>query len=65
MLFPFKTKFYCKKLGPDMGRWTHITIVANNIQEATNLAVESFTKYCAKLKETHNNEFAFTDIILE
>ena len=65
MLFPFKTKVYCKKLGPDMGRWAHTTVLANNLQEATNLAVESFTKYCAKLKETHNNEFGFIDIILE
>lgn len=65
MLFPFKTKVYCKKLGPDFGRWCHTTILANNLQEATGLAAESFANYCKKMGETHKNEFNYTDIILE
>lgn len=66
MLYSCKTKVYAKKLGsPQFGTTTHVTIVANNHEEAKDLAKINFDNYCKKLEEHHGVPFEHNEIILE
>ena len=64
MQFKFKALVYCTKLGEICGRWASTIIEAENLQKATYLAMESFTKLCNRLKINHKNDFEYTDLTL-
>ena len=66
MLYSCKTKVYAKKLGSSKFCTTiHVTIVANNNEEAKDLAKINFDNYCKKLEEHHGVPFEHNEIILE
>ncbi len=65
MIYAFKAIIYCKKLGKDFGRWAHITIVANSLEEAEKYADASFSRLCISLEKNHNELFLYGDLTLE
>lgn len=66
MLYSCKTKVYAKKLGsPKFGTTTHVTILANNDEEAKDLAKINFDNYCKNLEKHHGIPFEHNEIILE
>lgn len=66
MLYSCKTKVYAKKLGsPLFGTTTHVTILANNDEEARDLAKINFDNYCKILEKHHGIPFEHNEIILE
>ncbi len=65
MLYDMKAKVFATNLGKDFGRTVHITVIANNKEEAYKEAEKSLKNYCANLKKNHNNKFNFTDLTIE
>lgn len=53
-MYNFKANVYNTRLGPDFGTITHVTIVANNKEEAWDEARKSFNKYIQALYTHHN-----------
>ena len=65
MLYSVKAKVFATKLGKDFSRTVHVTVVANNKEDAIKQAERKFKNLCATLEKNHNNEFNFTDLTIE
>ncbi len=54
MLYTFKANVFNERIGSPFGKTTHITVVANNEEDAKVEAKKSFDKYVAALTKHHN-----------
>ena len=54
MMYSFKANVFNERLDSQFGRTTHITVVANNENDANIEAKKSFDKYVAALTKHHN-----------
>lgn len=65
MLYTAQTKVYAAKLKSSIfGTTVNCTILANNEEEAKDLAKINFDNYCQKLFEHHGEIFKYGDIKL-
>ena len=65
MLYSFKANVFATKLGKTIHTIVHITVLANNVEQAYKEAKNTFNKYIFRLRETHKADFSFDNLILE
>lgn len=65
MLYSIKANVFCIKIGSQFGTTTHITVLANNKDEALIEAKKSFDKYINRLKLNHHNDFSYDNLTIE
>lgn len=65
MLYSVKAIVFATKLGKDFGKTVHTTVLADNKDQAFDEADKSLKNYCAALERDHNNNFSFTNLIIE
>lgn len=74
-MYNFKANVYNTRLGPEFGTITHVTIVANDKEDAYKEAEKSFNRYIHHLDVHHNidtkgkirkiiNKFAYNNLEL-
>lgn len=54
MLYSFQANVFNERIGPEFGKITYITILANNEEDAYKEAEKSFNKYINALYRRHN-----------
>lgn len=63
MLFDCSTKVYAARLlSPEFGTTVHCTILANDVEEAKELAKVNFDNYCNALFKHHKQTFKYGEI---
>lgn len=65
MLYNIKAKVFATKLGKDFSRTVHVTVIANNKEDAIKQGERKFKSLCNVLEKNHNNNFNFTDLTIE
>lgn len=65
MLYNIKAKVFATKVGKDFGRTVHVTVIANNKEDAIKQGERKFKNLCVVLEKNHNNIFNFTDLTIE
>lgn len=65
MLYNIQAKVFAKKIGKDFSRIVHVTVVANNNEDAIEQGKRKIENLCATLEKNHNNIFDYTDLIIE
>lgn len=65
MLYSVKAIVFATKLGKDFGKTVSTTVLANSKKQAFDEADKSLKNYCAALKIDNNNDFSFTNLIIE
>ena len=65
MLYNIQAKVFATKLSKNFGRTVHVTVIANNKEDAIKQGERKFKNLCIVLEKNHNNNFNFSDLTIE